>query len=229
MRCRVLPRVTLAAVLLLNAPPMARAESPTNTAIVPAPKLENDIDDWYARHESVLKVKGQINPEIVMIGHSITHFWASALKPLLQDAGPSTVVGAAPANPETLSLWSGQAPVGDGKFEAASASITVHRPTAEKANGAAMVICPGGGYGGLVVGPEGHGIAKWLNQHGIAGIVLEYRLPRGRSFVPLLDAQRAIRMVRFNAKRWSINPARIGIIGFSAGGHLASTADRPGG
>ena len=134
------------------------------------------------------------------------------------------VAPAAPPNPEKLLLWPDQAPVGDGKFEAANACVSVHRPTPAKANGAAMVICPGGGYGGLMTGPEGHGIAKWLNQHGIAGIVLEYRLPRGRSLVPLLDAQRAIRMVRFNAKQWNIDPNHIGIIGFSAGGHLASTA-----
>ena len=86
------------------------------------------------------------------------------------------------------------------------------------------MICPGGGYGGLVVGAEGHGIAQWLNRHGIAGAVLEYRLPHGRPFVPLLDAQRAIRTVRARAKQWQIDPARIGIMGFSAGGHLASTA-----
>ena len=76
----------------------------------------------------------------------------------------------------------------------------------------------------LVTGPEGHGIAKWLNAHGITGVVLEYRLPSGRAYVPLLDAQRAIRTVRANAKAWSIDPKRVGIIGFSAGGHLASTA-----
>ncbi len=128
------------------------------------------------------------------------------------------------ASPQQLLLWPGQAPVGDGKSEAANTTITVHLPPPEKANGAALVICPGGGYGGLVVGPEGHGIAKWLNGYGIAGIVLEYRLPHGRAFVPLLDAQRAIRTTRFNAKRWGIDPGRIGIIGFSAGGHLASTA-----
>jgi acetyl esterase/lipase len=87
-----------------------------------------------------------------------------------------------------------------------------------------VVICPGGGYGTLVVGPEGHGIAAWLNGHGIAGVVLEYRLPMGRSFVPLLDAQRALRTVRANAEAWGIDPRRIGIMGFSAGGHLASTA-----
>jgi len=134
-------------------------------------------------------------------------------------AGEATTRG-----PEKLLLWSDRAPVGDGQYEAANASITVHRPAPEKANGAAMVICPGGGYGVLVVNPEGHGIARWLNRHGIAGIVLEYRLPRGRPFVPLLDAQRAIRTVRSRAKEWNINPGRIGIIGFSAGGHLASTA-----
>lgn len=128
------------------------------------------------------------------------------------------------ATPEKIALWPGPAPVGDGTFQASNASLTVHRPAREKANGAAVVICPGGGYGGLVVGPEGHGIAQWLNQHGIAGIVLEYRLPSGRPFVPLLDAQRALRTVRARAKEWNVDPSRIGIIGFSAGGHLASTA-----
>lgn len=127
-------------------------------------------------------------------------------------------------NPPKLLLWPERAPLGDGKFEASNACITVHRPAVAKANGAAIVICPGGGYGGLVTGGEGHGIAKWLNLHGITGIVLEYRLPKGRAFVPLLDAQRAIRMARFNARQWGIDPGRIGIIGFSAGGHLASTA-----
>jgi acetyl esterase/lipase len=124
--------------------------------------------------------------------------------------------------PERLKLWNGRAPVGDGKYEQGDARITVYKP--EKGNGAAIVICPGGGYGGLAVEPEGHGIAKWLNRHGITGIVLEYRLPAGRSHVPLLDAQRALRTVRSNAKAWEIDPAKIGIMGFSAGGHLASTA-----
>lgn len=128
------------------------------------------------------------------------------------------------AEPEKLSLWAGQAPLGNGQSEAADASITVHRPAPGAANAAALVICPGGGYGGLVVGAEGHGIAEWLVGHGIAGAVLEYRLPKGRPFVPLLDAQRAIRMVRSRADEWGIDPGRIGIIGFSAGGHLASTA-----
>jgi acetyl esterase/lipase len=127
-----------------------------------------------------------------------------------------------PPKPERTGLWNQRAPQGDGTFEKADAFITVHRP--EKPNGTAVVICPGGGYGGLVTGAEGHGIAAWLNKHGITGVVLEYRLPKGRSHVPLLDAQRAIRTVRANAKAWDIDPARVGIMGFSAGGHLASTA-----
>src|SRR5690349_5685635 len=81
--------------------------------------------------------------------------------------------------PEKVALWPGQAPIGEGKFEEANVTITVYRPA--RANGAAAVICPGGGYGGLVTGAEGSGIAHWLNAHGITGIVLEYRLPRGRA------------------------------------------------
>jgi len=115
---------------------------------------------------------------------------------------------------ESLPLWPGPAPIGDGSTETAASQITVHRPAPDRANGAAMVICPGGGYGGLVVGAEGHGIADWLVRHGITGVVLEYRLPKGRKMVPLLDAQRAIRTVRYHASDWKLDPKKIGIIGF---------------
>ena len=126
------------------------------------------------------------------------------------------------AEPERLPLWNGRAPVGGGAFEEADAFLTVHRPN--QPNGTAIVICPGGGYAGLVRDAEGHGIAKWLNGHGITGAVLEYRLPAGRCEVPLLDAQRALRTVRAHAAEWRLRTDRIGIMGFSAGGHLASTA-----
>ena len=126
--------------------------------------------------------------------------------------------------PLRLSIWSGEAPLGDGKFEKVEVPITVHLPEPGQATGTAMVICPGGGYGGRVVEGEGHGIARWLNTHGIAGVVLEYRLPKGNYQRPLLDVQRAIRVVRSHAAEWKLDPRRIGIIGFSAGGHLASTA-----
>jgi acetyl esterase/lipase len=140
---------------------------------------------------------------------------------LLAGVGPAAAQGEK-AKPQRIGLWDKRAPLGGGKFETAEAWVTVHRP--EKPNGTAVVICPGGGYGGLVTGPEGHGIATWLKRHGITGVVLEYRLPKGRAEVPLLDAQRAIRLVRARAKTWELDPARIGILGFSAGGHLASTA-----
>jgi acetyl esterase/lipase len=140
----------------------------------------------------------------------------------LLETAPAHAQGEKAARPEKIGLWNKRAPNGDGKFQDAEVWISVQRP--EKPNGTAVVICPGGGYGGLVTGAEGHGIAAWLNRHGITGVVLEYRLPAGRAYVPLLDAQRAIRTVRANAKDWKLDPARIGIMGFSAGGHLASTA-----
>jgi acetyl esterase/lipase len=139
-------------------------------------------------------------------------------------AWPALAAPTTPPKPEKLSLWPQNAPLGNGQFVAADVPMTVYRPIPERATGAAAVICPGGGYGGLAVGPEGHLIAIWLMRRGIAGIVLEYRLPHGKPLLPLLDAQRAIRTVRFHAKRWNIDPGRIGIVGFSAGGHLASTA-----
>jgi acetyl esterase/lipase len=121
-----------------------------------------------------------------------------------------------------VDLWAGTAPLEGGKSEKVEVPITIHRP--RKANGTAVIICPGGGYGGRVSGAEGHGIAKWLGQHGITGIVLDYRLPAGRSHVPLWDAQRAIRTARHRATEWGLKTDRIGIAGFSAGGHLAATA-----
>lgn len=107
-------------------------------------------------------------------------------------------------------------------------AIEVYLPVKRNATGQAVVICPGGGYGVLAYDWEGTDIAKWLNTKGIAAIVLKYRLPNSKSVlvrheVPLQDAQRAMRLVRSRAKEWNIDPAKIGIMGFSAGGHLAST------
>ena len=121
-------------------------------------------------------------------------------------------------------LWPDTAPVGDGTRESAATVMTVFLPPREKATGAAIVICPGGGYIRHVLDREGPIVARWLTEHGIAGIVLEYRLPHGRPHVSLLDAQRAMRVVRSNAAEWNLDPKRIGIMGFSAGGHVASTA-----
>ena len=107
-------------------------------------------------------------------------------------------------------------------------TLTVFLPPAEKATGTAVLICPGGGYGVLAFDHEGFAIARWLNSNGIAGIILKYRLPsdmimKDKSVGPLQDAQEAMRIIRRNASQWKINSHRIGVIGFSAGGHLAST------
>jgi len=106
--------------------------------------------------------------------------------------------------------------------------LTVFLPSTEKANGAAVLICPGGGYGVLAFDHEGNAIARWLNDNGIAGIILKYRLPSDQIMVdksigPLQDAQEAMRVIRRNASEWKIDPKKVGVIGFSAGGHLAST------
>ncbi len=107
-------------------------------------------------------------------------------------------------------------------------TIEVYLPNKSIATGQAVMIFPGGGYGILAYDWEGTDFAKWLNAQGIAGIVVKYRLPISKSLtdpkeVPLLDAQRAIRLTRAHAAEWNINPANVGIMGFSAGGHLAST------
>lgn len=107
-------------------------------------------------------------------------------------------------------------------------TIEVYLPTQQISTGEAVVIFPGGGYGILAYDWEGTDFAKWLNSQGIAGIVVKYRLPLSPSLtdpkeVPLLDAQRAIRLVRQYAESWKINPSKVGIMGFSAGGHLAAT------
>jgi acetyl esterase/lipase len=113
-------------------------------------------------------------------------------------------------------------------------TITIYRPAKDKDTGAAMLICPGGGYWNLYWELEGEEVATWLNSIGVTGIILKYRVPRRPDDVkgeparrPLQDAQRAVSLVRSKAKEWGIDPERIGMIGFSAGGHLAiATATR---
>jgi acetyl esterase/lipase len=107
-------------------------------------------------------------------------------------------------------------------------SITIYRPAKDKDTGTAMVICPGGGYWNLYWELEGEEVAAWLNSLGVTGIILKYRVPRRPDEPkaeparrPLQDAQRAVSLVRSKAKEWGIDPQRIGMVGFSAGGHLA--------
>lgn len=110
--------------------------------------------------------------------------------------------------------------------------ITIYKPDAQHDTGAAVVICPGGGYNILAYDLEGVEVAQWLNKFGITGVVLHYRVPRapeGKVYEnPLKDAQRAIRLVRAHAQDWKIDPNRVGILGFSAGGNLAAVASNAG-
>jgi len=108
-------------------------------------------------------------------------------------------------------------------------TLTAFLPPAGTGNGTAVIVCPGGGYGVLVIDREGYRVAKELNKAGIAAFVLKYRLPSDRimqdkAVGPLQDAQQAIKAVREKAREWQVDPSRIGIMGFSAGGHLAATA-----
>jgi len=149
----------------------------------------------------------------------------------------------------TQNLWPGEAPGSEdvkdnerivdrnkGKGHLDRAASNVHKPTLSlylpndrTASGAAVIICPGGGYGHCTIDKEGADVARWLSRNGVAGIVLKYRLPRPEGHiyghkVPLADLQRAIRTARANAKEWRLKTNQIGVMGFSAGGHLASTA-----
>ncbi len=128
------------------------------------------------------------------------------------------------AEPKTELLWPKGAPGALGDEAKDKPTLIVYLP--EKPCGAGIVICPGGGYGGLAMDHEGHQIGRWLNEHGIAGFICDYR-HRGKGYghpAPLQDAQRAVRTVRARAKEFGVDPSKIGILGFSAGGHLTSSA-----
>ena len=125
---------------------------------------------------------------------------------------------------EAISLWPEGAPGALGKDDKDIPTLTPYPANPAEASGAAMVVCPGGGYGGLAP-HEGKDYALWLNEHGITAFVLEYRLGANGYRHPrmLEDAARALRLVRGRADEWKVDPKRIGIMGSSAGGHLAST------
>jgi acetyl esterase/lipase len=165
---------------------------------------------------------------------------------------PAISRAAAPPPDQPIPLWPGAAPgdardTGDigeekdttkpgqdppGKYiirlgNVSKPTIQVFKPAKEKDTGAAIVVCPGGAYYILAMDLEGTEVCKWLNSIGVTGVLLKYRVPirkdRPRYAAPLQDAQRAIGLVRQNAKEWGIDPGRVGILGFSAGGHLSAT------
>ncbi|MEN8678478.1 MAG: alpha/beta hydrolase [Akkermansiaceae bacterium] len=152
---------------------------------------------------------------------------------------------AASAAPLTLPLWTGEVPgekdqkVGEEKVEdrnndgitrtsnVSKPTITVYPAPANNANGAAVIVAPGGGYGILASKHEGTDVCDWLNEIGVTAILLKYRVPRRANLekhhAPMQDAQRAVSLVRSKAAEWNIDPNRIGLLGFSAGGHLTAT------
>ena len=119
-------------------------------------------------------------------------------------------------------LWPNGAPTSNGD-PSDTAKVFVSLPKADRATGRCIVICPGGGYSHLAMNHEGHDWAPFFNNMGIATVVLKYRMPHGVTQVPLEDAEEAMRLVRRNARQWNINADQVGIMGSSAGGHLAST------
>ena len=129
---------------------------------------------------------------------------------------------------KTLLLWPDGAPGAAGDKETDKPSLIVCPVAADAdrgptATGVGVVVCPGGGYGGLAIDHEGYQVAQWLNEQGISAFILKYRVAPYRHPIPLHDAQRALRTVRLHAKEWNAEADRIGILGFSAGGHLASS------
>lgn len=125
---------------------------------------------------------------------------------------------------EVLLLWPEGAPGATGTNSKDKPTLTLFPAPADKATGAAVIVCPGGGYGGHAMGYEGYDVAEWFNTLGISAYVLQYRVAPYRHPIPLGDLQRAIRLVRSHASDWKVDPKRVGILGFSAGGHLCSTA-----
>ena len=138
----------------------------------------------------------------------------------------SAVMPVFSAEQQVMLLWENGAPNALGTEDKDKPLVTVWFPDKDIAIDTAVVVCPGGGYGGLALDHEGKQIGEWFNSFGVTAVVLEYR-HQGKGYGhpnPLLDVQRAIRTVRHNAEQWGIDPAKIGVMGFSAGGHLASTA-----
>ena len=144
-------------------------------------------------------------------------------KPLLLAMMP--IILTASSAQQVVSLWQGPAPLSKGTNTHDIPDLTLFLPEKTTSPTPAIVICPGGGYSGLSFTHEGTNVAKYFQSHGIAGLVLRYRLPKNGYLhpVPMMDVQRAMRLVRSHASDWHIDPVKVGVMGFSAGGHLAST------
>jgi len=177
--------------------------------------------------------------------------FARAFVLLFALAALSALAGSKPPSPDPMPLWPGEAPgekgdIGEEKDmtkpkdglvggrslirlgNVSKPTLTVYRPPKDKDTGASVVVCPGGGYSILALDLEGTEICEWLNSIGVTGILLKYRVPARKGLekhtAALQDAQRAMGLVRLHAKEWNLDPNRVGILGFSAGGHLSAMA-----
>ena len=150
----------------------------------------------------------------------------AVLLPALLLAPPVELMGEPAANAVVLPLWEGvEVPAGSipgGLAGGDPPTLAIHSP--DRPNGTAVVVCPGGGYGTLATGHEGKDVAAWLNSLGVTAGVLRYRVSPNRHPAPLLDVQRALRLMRKHARDYGVNPEKVGVLGFSAGGHLAASA-----
>ena len=137
----------------------------------------------------------------------------------------AVVLSSQPQAPKPLPLWAAGAPGALGSADEDIPTLTPYLAPAQRAVGTAVIVCPGGGYLHLSMEKEGSDVARWWNSLGVTAFVLKYRLgPKYHHPIELGDAQRAIRTVRARATEWGVRPDRVGIMGFSAGGHLAATA-----
>jgi acetyl esterase/lipase len=157
-----------------------------------------------------------MSPALLLVGAALAAQVARA-------AEPSAAPPAASFDIETLRLWPGRAEGAGGDAEEETPTLSVFRPQQGYANGTAVIVAPGGGYIGLAANLEGRQVADWFASRGVTAFVLKYRVgPHARLPIPLSDGRRAMQFVRGNAERFGVDPQRIGMIGFSAGGHLSA-------
>src|SRR5215204_3335435 len=180
---------------------------PNQSSLVLRPSSTVLSRSTYANHKRMKTLLAITAVTIVVLG----------FRPLFQSE-----VYAQTSTPEAIKLWPAGAPGALGSDPDDTPTLTAFIPK-EKANGSVVIVCPGGGYTHLA-NHEGQPVAEWLNSFGITAFVLKYRIgPKYHHPAPLQDAARAVRLVRSRAVEWKLDPKRIGVLGFSAGGHVAST------
>ena len=176
---------------------------------------------WTPKNKKILTMRTFLNIVILLAGSLLSY--SQTVIPLYNDSIPNSK----PHPDEEISDYDKDSMLIIRNIS--RPTLTIFLPASQKRTGAAVVICPGGGYWVTASSHEGTDVAKRFNEMGVAAFVLKYRIPNDKTMLnreigPLQDAQRALQVVRFNAKQWGVDTSRVGIMGFSAGGHLAATA-----